>query len=70
MAANKAVIDTITAAELPGIDLTQAGLKGSPTKVKKTFTPPQKSGGVKVQEESGEATAKKLYELLSAASVI
>lgn len=70
MAANKAVIDTITAAELPGIDLTQAGLKGSPTKVKKTFTPPQKSGGVKVQEESGEATAKKLFELLSAASVI
>ncbi len=69
MAANRAVIPTLTAADFT-IDLEQAGLKGSPTKVKKTFTPPQKSGGVKIKEESNEASAKKLFELLSAANII
>ena len=34
MAANRAVIPVLTAADLPDIDLTRAGLKGSPTKVK------------------------------------
>lgn len=69
MAANRAEIPTLTAADFP-IDLEKAGLKGSPTKVKKTFTPPQKSGGVKIQEETNEACAMKLFQLLSDASVI
>lgn len=39
MKARKAVIPVKTAAEL-GIDTTMIGLSGSPTKVKKVFTPP------------------------------
>ena len=70
MAANKAVIPTLTVADLTEIDLTQAGLKGSPTKVKKTFVPQKKTGGMKIKEESNEESAKKLFETLSAAGII
>ena len=70
MAANKAVIDTLGEEELAGIDATMIGLKGSPTKVKKTFVPQKKSGGVKIQEETNEDSAKKLCQLLSEAGII
>lgn len=70
MAANKAEIPTLTAADLPTINLDNAGLKGSPTKVKKTFVPQKKTGGVKIKEEDSAASAKKLFELLSSASII
>lgn len=70
MAANKAVIDTLSEEHLAGIDTTMIGLKGSPTKVKKTFVPQKKSGGVKIQEESNEDSAKKLCQLLSEAGII
>ena len=70
MAANRAEIPTLTAADLPTIDLTQAGLKGSPTKVKKTFVPERKKGGVKIQEETGAESAAKLCQLLSDNGVI
>ena len=70
MAANRADIPTLTAADLPAIDIDKAGLKGSPTKVKKTFVPQKKSGGVKIKEADNEASAKKLFELLSSASII
>lgn len=70
MAANKAVIPNITAADLLDINLEHAGLKGSPTKVKKTFVPPRKSGGIKIEEESGADAAKKLFSLMSDAGII
>lgn len=70
MAANRAEIPTLTAADLSTIDLTQAGLKGSPTKVKKTFVPQKKTGGIKIREESNESSAHKLYQLLSESCVI
>lgn len=70
MAANRAEIPTIAAADLPTIDLTMAGLKGSPTKVKKTFVPQKKTGGVKIKEDTNEASALKLFQLLSDANVI
>lgn len=70
LAANKATIDTITAADLTDIDLSRAGLKGSPTKVKKTFTPPQKQGGIKIQEATNTESAKKLVALLSDAGLL
>ena len=69
MAANRAEIPNLTAADLPAIDLTQAGLKGSPTKVKKTFVPQKKTGGVKFQGEVAETT-KQLFAALSDAGVI
>ena len=70
MAANRAEIPTLTAADLSTIDLTQAGLKGSPTKVKKTFVPKKKTGGVKIKEASNDESARKLYQLLSENHVI
>lgn len=70
MAANRAEIPTLTAADLPEIDLTRAGLKGSPTKVKKTFVPKVKTGGIKIAEEDAATSAHKLFALLSDASII
>lgn len=70
MAANRAEIPNITAADLSEIDLTRAGLKGSPTKVKKTFVPPVKQGGIKIEGETGTDGAKKLFSLISDAGLI
>lgn len=70
LAANKAVIDVLTAAELPAIDLSRAGLGGSPTKVKSTFVPQKKTGGIKIHEETAEGSARKLYGLLSEAGIM
>lgn len=70
MAANRAEIPNLTASDLPTIDLTKAGLKGSPTRVKKTFVPAQKTGGVKIEEETGAESAKKLFSLMSDAGLI
>ena len=71
MAANRKEIPTIAFADLEAtIDSTRIGLKGSPTKVKKTFTPDVKTGGVKIQEETNADSAKKLFAALSADKII
>ena len=67
--ARKAQIPTLSAADC-GIDPERAGLKGSPTKVKKSFTPPRKEGGLRIKEETPEESAKKLYDLLRDKGVI
>ena len=69
MAAKKKEIPVIGPADLD-IDLTKAGLNGSPTKVKKTFTPPVKSSGVKIQEATPEEAAAKLFGMLSDNNII
>ncbi len=46
------------------------GLKGSPTKVKKTYTPVHEKNGRKIAGVSGAAAAKQLVELMSAAKLI
>jgi len=69
MAAGKAVIETLTSADLE-IDLSRAGLKGSPTKVKKTFTPQVKKNGIRIQEDNNADAARKLVALLSDANLI
>jgi len=69
LAANRAEIPTLTSADLT-IDVSRAGLKGSPTKVKKTFTPPRKTGGMKIKEDSDRASSQKLFKLLGDAGVI
>ena len=63
LAANRAEIPTLTAADLPAIDLSQAGLKGSPTKVKKTFVPQKKTGGVRLEGDASESVKQLLNEL-------
>ncbi len=70
LAASRAEIPSLTAADLPNLDLACAGLKGSPTKVKKTFVLPRKEGGVKIEGETAEAAAGRLYELLNSAGII
>ena len=70
MAANRAEIPALGEDAFPAIDTARIGLKGSPTHVKKTFVPQKKTGGVKIQEESNEDSAKKLLQLLSDANVI
>jgi len=70
MAANRVAIPTITAAGLPTINLEQVGLKGSPTKVKNTFVPQKKTGGIKIQQETNEESAKKLFQLMSDAKIL
>ena len=69
MAANKAKIPVLSAADC-GLDVERSGLKGSPTKVKKSFTPPRKEGGLKIKEETPEESAKKLYDLLKDKGII
>jgi electron transfer flavoprotein beta subunit len=46
------------------------GLKGSPTKVKKTYTPVHEKNGKKIAGVSGKEAAGQLVELLSAAKLI
>ncbi|MCB2361375.1 electron transfer flavoprotein subunit beta/FixA family protein [Clostridium estertheticum] len=70
MKSNRAVIDELTVADLPELDQTKIGLKGSPTRVKKSFTPPRKESGIRIQEETGRESAVKLYEILLAANLI
>jgi len=67
--ASKATILTLTSADLD-IDLSKAGLKGSPTKVSKTFTPQLKKTGVKVKEDTNSNTARKLATLLNDAGIV
>lgn len=68
MAANKAKIDVLTAVDL-GIDAAAVGA-GSPTKVVKTFAPPKREAGIKIQEASGADSALKLMENLVAAKIV
>ncbi len=70
LAANRAEIPVIGDDGLPDIDTARIGLKGSPTKVKKTFVPPRKVGGIKIQGETAEDSAKKLFGLLKDANAI
>ena len=70
MAANKANIPVLAFADLTDIDPNKIGLKNSPTRVKKTFVPQKKTGGIKIQEETAEESTKKLFGMLSDAHVI
>lgn len=70
MAARKKEITVLTADDMPEIDLTRCGLKGSPTKVKKTFTPVRNKTCVKIAEEAVTDSAIKLVGLLADAKVL
>ena len=70
MAANRAQIPTLTGADFAGLDASAIGAAGSPTPVTKTFVPQRSKSGIKIQEESDEESAKKLFALLSDARVI
>ncbi len=71
MMANRAVIAEITNDD-PDMDCdqTRLGLKGSPTKVKKTFTPNQTKNGMMIRGETDVDAAAKLAAVLSDAKII
>jgi electron transfer flavoprotein beta subunit len=46
------------------MDKAHYGLAGSPTLVKKSFTPPVKQGGIQIKEETGAESAAKLAKIL------
>ena len=69
MQANRAEVRTLTAADLPDLDPARLGLKGSPTKVKKTFVPPVHSTGVRVEGKDAGEQADNLLKLLSEAKI-
>ena len=69
LAANRAEIPMIEAREL-AIDLARVGLKGSPTRVKKTFAPSAGKRGVMIEEETGAQAAQKLCTLLCEAQIL
>lgn len=56
-------------ADMPGFDVSQVGLKGSPTQVAKSFTPKRTYNGEVLKGEA-EVVAKTLVEKLKAASII
>ena len=70
MAAMRKEITVITSEDIPNIDLTRCGLKGSPTKVRKTFTPVKNKNCVMVNEGEVEVSAVKLVDLLVDAKVL
>ena len=52
------------------VDETKIGLKGSPTVVRKIFTPPQRTQGLIIKEEDPSAAVAALMENLTAQKII
>lgn len=70
MAAKKKAIPVLTEAEIPAIDTTQCGLHGSPTRVKKTFTPVREKNGVKLEGLEAAEAAAQVVKLLDDAKLL
>ena len=71
MKAKRREIPTLDAAAIEADDA-QIGLNGSPTKVRKIFTPAQRSGGVvlKVEDDNAQALVDQVVEKLSEAKIL
>lgn len=70
MAARRAEIPVLDLDAFPCMDTSRIGLKGSPTKVKKTFVPQRKGRAVTIAEATCEASAKKLFDILHSAKIV
>ena len=70
MAANRAVIEEIHCADVADMDMTRVGLAGSPTKVRRTFTPDRSKQGVKLQGKTAQEASKELVAMLGDKRVI
>lgn len=66
----KADIGTITLSDLPDSDTTKMGLKGSPTKVKATFTPKRTANCIHIMGNSPLELADSLIEKLVESKVL
>lgn len=67
--ANSTDIPVLTAADL-AVEEPRLGLKGSPTQVKRIFTPPSRSGGEMIQAASTREAMNLLISKLSDAKII
>ena len=70
MAAKKKEIPVLTEADIPAIDLALCGLNGSPTRVKKTYTPVQEKNGVKLTGMEAVDAAKEVVKLMEEAKLL
>ena len=70
MEAKKKEIPVLTEAEIPTIDLTMCGLKGSPTRVKKTYSPVREKQGVKLSGKDPVQAANEVVKLLADAKLL
>ena len=70
LAANRAQIPVLGDDAFSDIDKSRIGLKGSPTRVKRTFVPVRKKDGLIIHEESNEASALRLIQALTDGRVI
>lgn len=62
--AARADIVVLTPEDLPDLDPALIGLTGSPTKVKKSFTPPQREGGPRIDGSDATQAATKVRAFL------
>ena len=69
MAANRADIPVLTINEVK-TDLGRSGLKGSPTKVRKTYVPVRNKDGVLIKDGDASESAKKLALMLADAHLV
>ena len=69
MKANRTEIPTWTAADMT-VDEQKLGLKGSPTQVKKIFTPPQRTQGVLINKETAREAVAELIQKMSDAKIV
>ena len=69
MAAKKKPIPVLTAEDLK-IDVARCGLKGSPTKVKSTYTPSREKNGMKIAGLPADEAAAQLATLLTDAKIL
>lgn len=69
MKAKKREIPHLSADDIK-VDETKIGLKGSPTMVRKIFTPPQRTQGLVIKEEDPNAAVSVLMENLTAQKII
>ena len=69
MKAKKREIPHLSADDIK-VDETTIGLKGSPTMVRKIFTPPQRTQGLVIKEEDPNAAVSVLMEKLTAQKII
>ena len=69
MKANRTEIPVLTSSDLD-VEENYIGLKGSPTQVKKIFTPPSRSGGEMIQAKDTREAVSILIKKLSDAKII
>jgi electron transfer flavoprotein beta subunit len=69
MKANRTQIPVWTSEDLT-VDVERLGLKGSPTQVRKIFTPPRRTEGVLIQKDTAREAVTELLQKLTDAKIV